>query len=365
MKYDKLTQAKSGLIIEQPFFASILLSQPIEMREDLRYKTMATDGRRIFVHPEFLETHSLDEVKFALCHEVMHTVFAHMFRRGSRNPGKWNHAGDYIINDLLVKENVGRMPVGCLLNPQLVVDGEGTTEGVYDLLPDDDSPGWDEMMEGGSESEQAAAEAEIRVMVAQAAQAAKMCGALSANLQRFVDAAMKPKVDWREVLRRFVDARAKTEYTWARPKRRFLADDLYLPSLGGQKMGKIMVAVDTSGSIGQAELAEFGAEMQAIKDLVRPEAMDVVYFDSQVCHHDHFEQDEPLAIAPHGGGGTAFSPIFRFEDEHGLEPVACVVLTDLCCSDFGPPPPYPVLWVTNGWTQAPWGAVVEMNPKAA
>lgn len=367
MRYDKLTQAKSGLIIEQPFFASILLSQPIEVREDLPYKTMATNGRRIFVHPEFIEKASREEVMFGLCHEVMHTVFAHMFRRGGRNARKWNHAGDYIINDLLVKEGVGKMPIGCLLNPQLVQDGGGTADGVYDLLPDDDGKeSWDEVMEGGageSESERAQAEAEIRVMVAQAAQAAKMCGALSANLQRFVDNVMKPKVDWKEVLRRFVDARAKTEYSYARPKRRFLAEDIYLPSLAGEKMGKILIAVDTSGSIGQQELAEFAAEMKAIQSDVKPEAIDVLYFDSKVCHHDHFDQDEELTVEPHGGGGTAFSPIFRFADDELIEPVACVVLTDLCCSDFGPPPPYPVLWVTTGWEQAPWGQVVPMNPK--
>lgn len=366
MRYDKLTQAKSGLIIEQPFFASIIMSQPIEERDLPPYHTMATDGRRIYVDPAFIEKSSLDELKFALCHEVMHTVFAHMFRRGARNPSKWNAAGDYIINDLLLAEGVGKAPYGVLINPQLVKDGGGTTDGVYDLIPDDECDNWDQVIEAeGNESERAQAQAEARVMVAQAAQAAKMCGALSANLQRFVDQVMRPKVDWKAVLRQFIDARAKVEYSWARPKRRFLAQGIYLPSLSGEKMGKILVAVDTSGSIGAEELAEFAAEMAAIKENVLPSAMDVLYFDSRVCHHDHFEEDEQLHVEPHGGGGTAFSPIFRFAYENDIEPVACVVLTDLCCSDFGPPPAYPVLWVTTGWTEAPWGRVVEMNQKAA
>lgn len=374
MKYDKLTQAKASLIVMQPFFATILMSQPITLREDLPFKTMATDGRHIWVHPEFLEKSSVDELKFALCHEAMHVVFAHMFRRGARNHRKWNIAGDYVINDLLVKENVGKAPHGVLINPHIVQEGGGTTEGVYEKLPDDDGgkggggnggeDQWDDCMDAqGSPSEQAQAEAEARVMVAQAAQAAKMAGKLSAGLQRFVDSAMKPKIDWRECLRRFIYARAKTEYSWARPKRRFLAEDLYLPSLGGEKMGKILIAVDCSGSIGQKELNEFAAEMASIKNDVRPEAIDVLYFDSRVCHHDHFEQDEDLVVEPHGGGGTAFSPIFAYTEEHDIDPVCCVVLTDLYCSDFGPAPDYPVMWITNGATTAPWGQVIEMDPK--
>lgn len=366
MSYDKLTQAKASLIVMQPFFASMLLSQPIDLREDLPYQTMATNGTRIWVHPQFLEKSSVDELKFGLCHEIGHMIFQHMFRRGSRKPGKWNRAGDYVINDLLVAERVGRAPEGVLINPQLVQDGGGTTEGVYDLLEDqdDDGGGWDVCFDAeGNESDRAQAEAEMRVRVAQAAQAAKMCGAMSANLQRFVDQMMKPKVDWREALRRFINARAKTEYTWAKPKRRFLADDIYLPSLGGEKMGKILVAVDCSGSIGQEELSVFAAEMRSIQEDARPESLEVVYFDSKVCHHDSFAEGEELQVAPHGGGGTAFSPIFRYADEHQVEPVACVVLTDLCCHDFGPPPPYPVMWVTTGWTEAPWGQVIELDPK--
>ena len=58
------------------------------------------------------------------------------------------------------------------------------------------------------------------------------------------------------------------------------------------------------------------------------------------------EDDEPV-ISPHGGGGTAFSPIFKYMQEKDIDPVACVVLTDLCCDDFGDEPAYPVLWAVS------------------
>jgi predicted metal-dependent peptidase len=62
----------------------------------------------------------------------------------------------------------------------------------------------------------------------------------------------------------------------------------------------------------------------------------------------------------HGGGGTDFEPIFRYIDSQGIDPVATVVLTDLCCDSFGEAPPYPVLWVTTERGTAPFGEVVEM-----
>lgn len=372
---EMIGKAKAALILEQPFFASIICSLPMIENNDI--PTMATNGKKFYYNTTFVEGLKADELKFVLCHEVGHCIFQHMFRKGTRNHRKWNIAGDYVINDLLVNEKIGTMPANGLLNPQLVIAGGGTTEGVYDLLPESQAgdgggfgqpgePGepLDDCMDpGGSQADQTQAEAEMKVMLSQAAAAAKMCGKLSANMERFVGSALKPKVDWRDVLRRFMNARAKVDLTYARPKRRFLADDIYLPTMSGCAMGEIVIAVDCSGSIGQAELDEFAAEMIAIKEDVRPSAVHVVYFDSRVCHYDKFDQDDELHVEPHGGGGTAFSPIFRYVDEMGIEPVCCVVLTDLYCSDFGPPTYYPTLWVTTAATEAPWGEVVEMNPK--
>jgi predicted metal-dependent peptidase len=371
---DMLSKAKANLILEQPFHASLICAMPFVETPGLNPPTMAVDGKTIFYDRDFVEGMSVEELKFVLCHEVMHCVFAHMYRRGGRQPRRWNMAADYVINDLLTSEKIGKMPEGGLLNAQLVVAGGGTADGVYDLIPeqdegsgDDDGSGagpMDNCMDApGTGPEREAAQADMKVRVASAAQAAKMCGKLSAGIRRLVDDTLKPTVDWREVLRRFVTAKAKVEYSYARPKRRFVADDLYLPSLGGNAMGVLAVPVDCSGSIGAAELAEFAAEMAGIKQDCNPSEMHAIYFDSQVSHHEKFTRDDDLHVEAHGGGGTAFSPIFTFIDTNGIEPCCAVVLTDLYCSDFGPQPDYPVLWITTGATDAPWGEVVEMRPR--
>jgi len=366
-------KAKAALILDQPFFASIICNMQMIEDETLNPPTAATNGKVCWYHPGFVESLSLDEVKFLLCHEVGHAVFAHMFRRGDRNPKKWNMAGDYIINDLLDKEKIGKMPEGGLHNPQLVIAGGETTEGVYALLPDNDEncsgPGegggaWDECRDsGGSDADRSQAEAEMRVQVAQAAQAAKMCGKTSVHLEKFIDGALKPKVDWRNVLRNFITAKVKVEYTFARPKRRFIAEDIFLPSLGGESMGEILIAIDQSGSVTEQEVLEFKSEIMAIQQDVKPAKIHVFYFDSEVQHIEAYGPDDELDIRRYACGGTAFSPIFRKAYDMDLDPACCVVLTDLCCADFGPPPHYPVLWVSTMAGVADWGQVVEMNPR--
>lgn len=365
---EKLAKAKAQLIIRQPFFASLVCNMPMEANDQLNPPTMATDGKTIWFHPQFVEDISVDEVLFVLCHEVMHKVFSHMFRRGQRNPRKWNIAGDYIINDVLVKDNIGSMPQGALYNASIVSSGGGTTDGVYNILPDDDNDDggtdgqWDNVLDAsGSEAEVSEQEAINRVQIAQAAQAAKMCGKLGANLERFVSTALKPKVSWEDVMLRFVSTKAKIDRSYARPKRRFLSQGLYLPSLSGERLGTVAFAVDCSGSINQTEIDQYAAEIKHVKEVCDPERVVIIYFHHEVSRVDIFERDDDVVIRPNGTGGTAFSPIFTKIDELGIEPECCVVLTDLECNDFGPAPAYPTLWVSTHADKAPWGEVVMMK----
>jgi predicted metal-dependent peptidase len=121
------------------------------------------------------------------------------------------------------------------------------------------------------------------------------------------------------------------------------------------------IAVDCSGSIDDDILAQFEGEITAIKEDGNPVRIHVVYFDSEVSHYEKYERDDSLNIKAHGGGGTAFSPVFKYFADHDINPVACVFLTDLCCNDFGDQPAYPVLWVSTMEGEAPFGEVVVMK----
>ena len=372
----RLSKAKTSLVLEHPFIGNIALNMPFEVTEEV--PTAATDGKRAKFNPNFCEKLSDEELKFLVAHECMHPMLEHPFRRGERDIRNWNKAGDYVINQLLVDEGIGKMPEGGLYDNDIWQQGNGTTDGIYKVLPiidDGDGEGGvgsvggqgdplDECLDAdGSPAEQEQNAAEWKVKVAQAAQAAKMMGKMSAGVERFVGEVLQPKVDWREVLQRFVEKCKDDTRSWARPNRRFLSQGMYLPSTSGEAMGELVVAVDCSGSIGQEEIDQFASEVLTIKEDSNPSAIHVVYFDSEVSHYDKFTRDDEVHITPHGGGGTAFSPVFEYLEEHNIEPVACVFLTDLYCGDFGAEPAYPTLWVTtdSNSTDAPFGEVVVMN----
>lgn len=363
----KLAKARTSLILEHPFIGTIALNMPMTLSNDV--PTAATNGKRVIYNPEFIRDLTDEQVKFLVAHECMHPMLEHNYRRRNRTPGKWNRAADYVINQLLDDEKIGLFIPGGCLNKAIYDAGKGTSDGIYNILEDEPGDGEGIGMGGtgndledapGSPAEVEQAAAEMKVTVAQAAQAAKMMGKMSANLQRIVGEVLNPKVDWRNVLRRFVEKAKNDSRTWARPNRRFLAQGMYLPSVGGEALGEMAFAIDCSGSIGPRELNEFAAEITAVWEDGKPHKLHIMYFDSKVCHYDKFERDDTLHIEPHGGGGTAFSPVFKYMQEQGINPVATVFLTDLCCNDFGDQPDHPVLWVSNCDGKAPWGEVVLM-----
>lgn len=360
----KLAKAKTALILEHPFVGTIALSMPFIFDDTLNPPTAATNGKRIKFHPEFVDSLTDEEVKFLVAHECFHPMMEHNFRRGERTPRRWNQAADYVINKLLTDEGIGKMPKHGLLSDAIYNAGHGTSEGIYNILPEDqegDDP-LDNCEDGeGSPAEQQQEQAEWKVKVAQAAQAAKMMGKMSANMQRLVDEVLQPKVDWRDVLQRFLVKARTDQRSFSRFNRRFIAQGLYLPSVSGEQMGEVCFAVDCSGSIDQKTVSQFAAEIRRVKEDLMPSRIHVLYFDSEVSHVESYGPDDELDIKPHGGGGTDFAPVFAKIIEEGIEPVAIVFLTDLCCYSFGDQPDAPVLWVTTDPGKAPFGDVVEMH----
>lgn len=362
---DVIQKAKAGLIVKHPFFAGILLT--MDMIQDDTVKTMQTDGESIRYNSQWCAPMSQNEIEFVLAHETLHCVFQHMFTRGTRTPNRWNQAADYIINGLLHAEKLGVMPKGGLHDPQLVARGNGTTEGVYDLLPEDsedkgagsEGGAMDEVTDAGhDEASKTQKQQDMRIRLIQAKNAAKICGKMSAGLERLVAELTKPKVDWRSVLRRFFGQRSKEFPSYSRPKRRFLSQDLLLPSLIGEKLGKIAVAIDCSGSVDDQLIKIFGTEVTAIHEDMKPSQLEIIYFDSKVLRTREFGPEERVQLEACGGGGTAFSPIFEYLNACEVLPVACVVLTDLQCNDFGPCPDYPVLFCSTDAEAAPFGEVI-------
>jgi predicted metal-dependent peptidase len=95
----------TGIIMGKfPFFGELIYKLKLMYTE--RVQTWATDGRHIFINPKFTEPMSDRQVRFVMCHEIMHNVMGHFDRINTRDPELWNIAADLEINPLLVDESL-------------------------------------------------------------------------------------------------------------------------------------------------------------------------------------------------------------------------------------------------------------------
>lgn len=81
-----------------------------------RFPAAATDGKSIFLNPDFIEGLLKDvrEVKGLVMHEIGHPALGHSLRKGNRNHQIWNLACDYALNQILKQDGL-RLPEGALL----------------------------------------------------------------------------------------------------------------------------------------------------------------------------------------------------------------------------------------------------------
>ena len=118
---DLIYDVKRKMLAKYPRFGSEIAVANIEFRENLPYHTAATDGKNVYVDPNYFESLSENERIFTIAHEIMHIKFMHMFRLKDkdgkkRDPDLWNIATDATINANLerdgftIKEGYVNMP---------------------------------------------------------------------------------------------------------------------------------------------------------------------------------------------------------------------------------------------------------------
>ena len=107
-----------------------------------------------------------------------------------------------------------------------------------------DDHGWEEA-EQLSEEEKGDLEREVEEAIRQGVLVA---GKLGSGGARDLEELLKPQIDWRDVLREFISTTCagKDFSTWARPNRRFVSTGVYMPSGISEKVGELVIAIDTS-----------------------------------------------------------------------------------------------------------------------
>ena len=403
-----LAAARTRLILDHPFLGALVLRLPLNAAG--RWcPTTATDARALYYNPRWIESLTPAQRQFALAHEALHCALGHFARRGHRVQRRWDLACDFAINPLLLDEGLAPPPGAQVLAPyrgmsaeaiysciddqqqqeQDTLDehawdgddgGQGGQAPAGDGVPQDDldrgagGAGADGQAAAGtrgtSAPDAATGAARPRPLdrserehlrqqwqrhLAAAAQRAREAGKLAGALARLVEDGLAPRVSWRAALAQHLAQTARDDYTWLRPSRR--EGDAMLPSLRSQA-GDIVIAIDSSGSVGADDLAEFIAEINALKGTLAVRTT-LLACDSALAAEGPWvaEAWEPLRLPKclAGGGGTDFNPVFDWVERQGQRPDALVYFTDADGSFPARPPDYPVLWLVKGRAPVPWG----------
>jgi predicted metal-dependent peptidase len=346
--------------------------------------TAYTDGFNKRYSREFISKLSDEELRGIVMHENLHVALKHMqrfIREFKDNPHLTNVSADYVVNDIIMNftdKNICKLPTGALYDKQF---HNWSVREVYEYLKKEqnnkDSSTNVESMKPLDEHDFGNAKQMTTEQVAEQAgkidralrEGGILAGRMGAKIPRQISDLLEPKVNWREVLRDFVTSasRGSEEYTWRRFNKRLMANDIYMPSLENETVGELIIAIDTSGSIGGAELTEFASELASICESVSPARVRVLWWDTEVHAMQTFDDgynNIASLLKPEGGGGTMVSCVAEYINEHQLKAEGVIVFTDgYLESDIKWDISTPTLWLITQAKdfQAPSGKVIKKD----
>lgn len=393
-----------------------------KLRELPGLKTAATDGVALLADPDFLERCNVETRAYVAAHEASHAILRHIeqFKSlgGTQKGGKddlfsntatmrkSNIAMDIWINHALEQQFGSRFswldekgqPVHPMYKDTKTPDspkGKGKyilplkAQKEFDLdqhdwywifqrldLPQDDGSGGGEgdgigggedIVVGDEETQRQAEQAAARA-VAAAREIAKIPNQQAGNtpewMKRLIDSMGNSDKNWRKELDDAHTSSRPVDYSFRQLRKPYIYFNAGLPTLSRPGMGRIVCAVDTSGSITGDILTDAATELHAIWKQLRPELIYLLYIDTEVHNPQTLDPDEPFKFEPIGGGGTCFEPAFDWAAKEAENVDLLIYITDGHGSFPAQAPEYPVIWVVlRGGAPSehfPWGKVVRL-----
>ena len=381
------------LLLDEPFFAAI--SRRIDKRASNAIPTAGvmvnpdTAQFEMLYNPKFFEDLTDPERADVLKHEFYHILFEHVTGRmpenvnmktseGRHNMKLWN-----IATDLAINSHLQNLPEGGLIPGEGKFEGlpkgesaewylanmpdfeeedqgqkgdgadqeghggqggeQGNNSGNGDGMPDslDDHSGWSQCSNEVKEM----AKERLKETVRKAAEEASKSngwGSVSSSVRKDVMKLFETKIDWRKVLRFFVKSsqRADRSSSIKRINRRYA----YIhPGRKANRVAKVAVSIDQSGSVDDGMLSMFFAELGKLSQIAE---FVVIPFDTRVDESLIYtwKKGEKRKVERVMCGGTDFDAPTEYVNKQGFD--GHIILTDLCA-----PKPKPSkcqrMWMTT------------------
>jgi predicted metal-dependent peptidase len=397
---EKLTTARVGLLLKAPFFGNMATRMQLIDASDW-CPTAATNGRNFYYNIDFVKKLSVKKLEFLFAHEILHCVFDHFGRLGSRNPQLANIAQDYAVNQILVDERIGekitevkicydskyrgmaweeiydilyeqaeKIPLDQLLKQLGEQLDEHIKEGDEGTGKDGDKDGNGSGRPGMTKEEAQAIKDEIKNAMIQAAAAAG-AGKTPAGIMRMIKNLTEPKMDWRQLVQQEIQSIVRNDYSFSRPNRKAWHSGAILPGMKEATTIDVAIAIDMSGSIGHDDAATFLSEIHGIMDQYEDFNINLWCFDTEIYNHQaitHDNAEDLTSYEPQGGGGTDFEVNFTWMEENDIRPKKFIMFTDgYPCGSWGPEDYCDTIFIVKGNTsaEAPFGQTVIYEKETA
>lgn len=384
----KISQAKAKLLVDYPYFGTLASKLQLVVNDDI--EAFKSNGVKLEYNSDYLQGLELSEMEFVFANGAMHASLAHEQRKNNRSGWLWQMATDYAINDMLV-ENGLDLPERALYRVRFkgMYAEEIYAELKYDMLRDDEDLEYeadnaeDVNSESSSESsedsevngleesslesnsdqelqeeilqEQLLAEEAISLLESEFKK-----GEAPQTIDRFFTLTCQGKIDWRDELKVAIDRFHKDDYVLIPPNKKFLHVGIYLPSCTSQRF-KLVVAVDSSGSVDEDMLNEFLSELNFLMNTIANYQIDLLVCDDKLHSHKTFYSGDILEADLKGGGATDFRPVFEFVESELEDTKLLLYFSDLDGVFPQKTPSYEVKWVSAKNGEVPFGEVIVLQ----
>ena len=399
MNLESVSKASKKLMLKEPFYGLLLMGLNKEVSKRVPTACVAKDGINIklVVNDEYYDKQD-DNTKIAILkHELLHIAMQHLSMFDQyENKQLLNVAADLEINQYIEDELKGETWEGLDIEngefKGVKLPLKAGTRVYYDLLQDeldkaenkqdggdkgdqaDQGNGQGDGGDGNSSSEFAdwfnqgggqdehtlwkefddMSEAEKKLIQKQidhqlkdVAEAMKQKGSVPSEMQGHISKLFEqkePVLDWKQYMRRFGTRSSKinTKKTRRKPNRRFGSG----PALKINQLKRTLVAIDTSGSVSENDLAEFFNEI----DNIHKAGVEVTIMECDSYIHRTYEYQGGKGNVErevHGRGGTDMNPIFEEMKKYKGKFQNVIILTDGYVPPIEKTPLVPVLWVFN------------------
>lgn len=393
----RIIRAKVHLQRENPFFAYLVMNLSIKEVKEIESMGVDEYGNLVY-NPDWIDKLTDNELKGVLCHEVMHLALEHFPRGVNKEHETYNISSDLVINNILTNNNF-TLPKGLVpynnefefkdCNPPFTIEelDKKSADEVYNELmkhkpKEKEIKGYgkmrfDEHKYGKSgkgkdtgkdktDKEKKENKDKWKRVFTEASIYAKQQGRLPSGMEKLVELVLNEKISWKNLLYKYITRELPYDYTYNYPSKKSVSTGIYMPSVLRENIN-IVVAVDTSGSIGQSELSEFLSEIVNIAKSFSNISMKLIVCDCEI--KDVYEVrngsiETILNLKIRGGGGTSHIPVYDYVKENLPNTKFIINFTDGYTS-FPESESIRTIWVLtkNGCNEEhiPFGEVIKLD----